>query len=180
MFWLLLGHHDMWLVLFPIDLYPTCLIQRQLLSMLSKHPSHWSDSGDCKLVELVILCLLGFQVLDRGERIELLVDKTENLQFQVLSSFHLYESGLLRMRSLFFTWLWGLLPPSSVFVNSGWQLSEARKATSKKNVAAESPDEADDRRSNPYINSHIVAYCLWRFLMLICQAIMESLVWIMD
>lgn len=36
-------------------------------------------------------------------------------------------------------------------------------------MAAESPDEADDSRSNPYSNSHIVAYCLWRFFMLICQ-----------
>jgi hypothetical protein len=27
--------------------------------------------------------ILGFQVLDRGEKIELLVDKSENLRFQV-------------------------------------------------------------------------------------------------
>ena len=31
---------------------------------------------------LMILLLILFQVLDRGEKIELLVDKTENLQFQ--------------------------------------------------------------------------------------------------
>lgn len=31
--------------------------------------------------------LVLFQVLDRGEKIELLVDKTENLQFQVMILF---------------------------------------------------------------------------------------------
>ena len=31
----------------------------------------------------MIFALLASQVLDRGEKIELLVDKTENLQFQV-------------------------------------------------------------------------------------------------
>ncbi|OIW12961.1 hypothetical protein TanjilG_15410 [Lupinus angustifolius] len=53
------------------------------------------------------------KVLDRGEKIELLVDKTENLQFQ---------------------------------------LPEAGQAAEKEDVAAESPDEADDWRRNPYLD----------------------------
>ncbi|GFZ11242.1 vesicle-associated membrane protein 727 [Actinidia rufa] len=67
------------------------------------------------------------KVLDRGEKIELLVDKTENLQFQ---------------------------------------LPETGKATSTENVAAESPNEDNGRRSGPCPNCHIVANSLQRFQML--------------
>ncbi|KAL4358182.1 hypothetical protein AHAS_Ahas09G0261100 [Arachis hypogaea] len=71
------------------------------------------------------------KVLDRGEKIELLVDKTENLQFQVCR-----------------------------------QLSEAGEAAKKEDVAAESPDEADGGRRNPYLSHSIVGYCLWWFQVL--------------
>ncbi|KAG4910084.1 hypothetical protein JHK87_056200 [Glycine soja] len=57
------------------------------------------------------------KVLDRGEKIELLVDKTENLQFQ---------------------------------------LPEAGQAAEKEDVAAESPNEADGGRRNPYLNYNSV------------------------
>ncbi|KAG5005405.1 hypothetical protein JHK86_029544 [Glycine max] len=67
------------------------------------------------------------KVLDRGEKIELLVDKTENLQFQ---------------------------------------LPEAGQAAEKEDVAAESPNEADGGRRNPYLNYNSVGYCLWGFQML--------------
>lgn len=41
---------------------------------------------------IIIIIIFPFeQVLDRGERIELLVDKTENLQFQVTILIFLHE-----------------------------------------------------------------------------------------
>ncbi|GAU17991.1 hypothetical protein TSUD_51000 [Trifolium subterraneum] len=68
------------------------------------------------------------KVLDRGEKIELLVDKTENLQFQ---------------------------------------LPEAGQAAEKEDVAAESPNEADGGRRDPYFSYNIMGYCMWGFQMLI-------------
>ncbi|KAL6129582.1 hypothetical protein ACLB2K_072932 [Fragaria x ananassa] len=59
------------------------------------------------------------KVLDRGVKIELLVDKSENLQFQ---------------------------------------LPEARKAIATQDVAAESPNEANDRRRNLCSDRHTMAY----------------------
>lgn len=44
------------------------------------------------LTKIIIIIIFPFeQVLDRGERIELLVDKTENLQFQVTILIFLHE-----------------------------------------------------------------------------------------
>ncbi|RVW87066.1 hypothetical protein CK203_048378 [Vitis vinifera] len=73
------------------------------------------------------------KVLDRGERIELLVDKTENLQFQVCAVYFCYGCG---------------------------QFPEAGKATAAKDVAPEPPLEADGGRNRPCPNHNTVAYSL--------------------
>ncbi|KAL6326989.1 hypothetical protein AAG906_012673 [Vitis piasezkii] len=70
------------------------------------------------------------KVLDRGERIELLVDKTENLQFQVCAVYFCYG------------------------------FSRGRKATAAKDVAPEPPLEADGGRNRPCPNHNTVAYSL--------------------
>ncbi|KAF9675008.1 hypothetical protein SADUNF_Sadunf10G0186900 [Salix dunnii] len=82
-------------------------------------------------------------VLDRGERIELLVDKTENLQFQVHA----------------IPWL---------VLKAGRQLPEARKGIATEDVASESESEADCGRDSPYPYCDSVVDHLWRFQMLDC------------
>lgn len=58
--------------------------------------------GTCQLFVLIPYYNSDIQVLDRGEKIELLVDKTENLRSQVLShSFILYCTDLLILHFVF-------------------------------------------------------------------------------
>ena len=52
-------------------------------------------------------------------------------------------------------------------LNPGRQLPKARTATASEDVAAEPPDEADDRWGGARVDRNSVAYRLWRFQVLI-------------
>ncbi|KAK6284173.1 Synaptobrevin-like - like 7 [Theobroma cacao] len=95
------------------------------------------------------------KVLDRGEKIELLVDKTENLHQQVCDS-HCLSISLTFMYQL------------------GSRLSKYWDKNPKKNVAAKHEDQADCSRNTDCLDPHHCPLCLPWFQLWKMNAVLES------
>ena len=68
---------------------------------LSYSKQQWGQQIAWLMVRYINIILVLLQVLDRGERIELLVDKTENLQFQVLQTIVYFFNSKWMIETLF-------------------------------------------------------------------------------
>ena len=68
---------------------------------LSYSKQQWGQQIAWLMVRYINITLVLLQVLDRGERIELLVDKTENLQFQVLQTIVYFFNSKWMIETLF-------------------------------------------------------------------------------
>ncbi|GKB62184.1 vesicle-associated membrane protein 727 [Tanacetum coccineum] len=125
------------------DLFEDRPILKEHMDYCLNHPGEMSKLSKLKaqITEVKGIMMDNIdKVLDRGEKIELLVDKTENLQFQV------------QFRPIY-SWM-------------GQQLSNTGKTTKKENVVTKSANEANNRRINTNFPHHSVANGLWWFYML--------------
>ncbi|KAK6264412.1 hypothetical protein SCA6_019846 [Theobroma cacao] len=128
------------------------------------------------------------KVLDRGEKIELLVDKTENLHQQVCDS-HCLSISLTFMYQLGYSVTYELsarevlilintrkeiflLVALDVYLSS--RLSKYWDKNPKKNVAAKHEDQADCSRNTDCLDPHHCPLCLPWFQLWKMNAVLES------
>ncbi|KAJ9543487.1 hypothetical protein OSB04_023194 [Centaurea solstitialis] len=87
------------------------------------------------------------KVLDRGEKIELLVDKTENLRSQVSESMHIICSHLI------------LQMETNVYIRPRFQ--DSRHSNQEEDVVAEYEGKTDSSRYHHRLDSHYRSIRLW-------------------